>query len=150
MLRLVSSSTTTMPRLAACSETGSHRADLMDFIGGVSGCHALVIGCRSADLLCSLMQQGCSAATALRFEARPEAAAYDLAVAPWVTSAEWLDQAVDRAGRGLVPGGRFIACLVEGRAFCAEELLQRRGFGSIRTRHLPGQVFVRARRAARA
>ncbi len=82
---------------------------LIQFAGSIGGSHALVIAPNGLDLMCSLLRQGCSAATMLRLADRPELKAYDLVLAPHVTSAVQIGRLVYQAKRAILPTGRFLA-----------------------------------------
>ena len=69
----------------------------------------LVIATNGLDLMCSLLRQGCAAATTLRPSERGDHEEYDLVLAPRMTLPAAVGAMTYQAKRALRPGGRFAA-----------------------------------------
>ncbi len=124
---------------------------LLRFAGSISGSHALVIAPNGLDLMCSLLRQGCSAATTLRLAARPEPKAYDLVLAPQVTAAIQIGRLVYQAKRALVPTGRFLAYVPNTAGEPEDDVgglmvrtLRLAGFASVLSKTLLDGLLIRA------
>ena len=100
-----------------CSPTGKEAAGngdddinlLLLHAGSLDRTHALIVAARGLDLLRALIGRGCLAATCLRPDTRPDAAAYEHAFFPDITPHTPLERIVRNARRALRPGGCLIA-----------------------------------------
>ena len=151
MLQLVPTPRTQVPAIVAALGDASSGDPLLRFAGSIAGSHALVIAPNGLDLLCNLLRHGCAAAMALRLAERPDHEAYDLVLAPCVTSALQLGRLIYQAKRALVPTGRFIAFVpADSSDPDLAGLLLRSvrlgGFVRVRTQTLPNGLLVRADR----
>jgi hypothetical protein len=124
---------------------------LLGFAGPIAGSHALVIASNGLDLMCSLLQRGCAAATTLRPSERAECETYDLVLAPRVVSSGQVGRLIYQAKRALVPSGRFLACVPVGLAEPDQDLagllvrsVRLGGFVAVRTRTLKDGLIIRA------
>jgi hypothetical protein len=129
---------------------------LLHFAGTISGSHALVIAPNGLDLMCSLLRQGCSAATTLRLAERPEHKAYDLVLAPQVAASIQVGRLVHQAQRALVPTGRFLAYVPNTAGDPEDDVcglmvrtLRLAGFAAVRSRIVSDGLLIRADLAAR-
>lgn len=109
MLQSVSTSQFLNPVVSGSLADMSASGPLLRFAGSLAGSHALVIAADGLDLMCSLLRQGCVAATTLRPLERVDHEDYDLVLTPRVTLPAPIGALVYQAKRALRPGGRFVA-----------------------------------------
>ena len=127
-------------------------AALLDCIGDVSGTHALILSDDGLELMCTLLQHGCAAATILRGNDCVEPRTADLVVVPHATSTGAIEQAIKQAGRAMLPHGRIVlrvdSDLSGWVTFTAARLLRAQQFSAIRMRTLHSCTLVTAERHA--
>ena len=108
MLQSVPTSQSPSP-VSGSLEDMSASGPLLRFAGPLEGSHALVIATNGLDLMCSLLRQGCAAATTLRPSERGDHEEYDLVLAPQMTLPAAVGAMTYQAKRALRAGGRFAA-----------------------------------------
>jgi hypothetical protein len=108
-------------------------ATLLACVGPVAGAHALVIGHNALDAMCELIRGGCAAATEMQIGDRigPDPDSAEIVLVPHVTSTAQAGDAIARARRALMMGGRIavrdatgllrqqLAALLCAHGFCA-------------------------------
>ena len=109
MLQSVSPSQSVNPAVSGSIAELSTSGPLLRFAGPLAGSHALVIAANGLDLMCSLLRQGCVAATTLRPSERADHEEYDVVLAPRVALQAPIGALIYQAKRALRPGGRFVA-----------------------------------------
>jgi len=107
MLQTYSTAILPMPSCRMDAAVGED--PLIEAAGPIAGAHILILGASGPGLLCDLIRRECLAATSLRASDRPEAAEYDLVLAPSVTPECGLETLVRQTRRALVPTGRLVA-----------------------------------------
>ena len=130
---------------------------LLRFAGPLAGSHALVIATNGLDLMCSLLRQGCVAATTLRSSERADHEDYDLVLAPFVTLAAPIGALIYQAKRALRPGGRFVAFMPTSPYGAGGDPVRvllgsvsMAGFIAVKLRIVPDGVLVRGTLPSRA
>ena len=151
MLQSVPASQSPNPAISGSLAETSAGEPLLSFAGPIAGSHALVIAANGLDLMCSLLRQGCAAATALRWSERSDHEIYDLVLAPRVVSSAQIGKLIHQAKRALVPTGRFLAFVptaTDGSDQDVAGLLVRSvrlgGFVAVQTKTIAGGLLVRA------
>lgn len=141
--------TSKAPPLHAPSPADEAETELLDpllrLAGEVRESRALIVGEDCANLLCALIQRGCLAATALRTGERSDPRNYDLVVVPDAEIAGTADSVCRLARRSLIPLGRLIVGVRDGRtAVALASRLRLNGFTALRFAHVSDLVLLRA------
>ncbi len=125
--------------------------EILSFAGPIAGSHALVIAANGPELMCSLLRQGCAAATALRLSEHADHESYDLVLAPRVVSSAQIGKLIHQAKRALVPTGRFLAFVPAALAGSEQDVagllirsVRLGGFVAVQTRPVQNGLLVRA------
>ncbi len=152
MLQSVPTSQSPSPAVSGgAAEASSVSGDpLLSFAGPIAGSHALVIAANGLDLMCSLLRQGCAAATALRLSEHSDHETYDLVLAPRVVSSAQIGKLIHHAKRALVPTGRFLAFVPTASVDAGQDVagllvrsVRLAGFVAVQTRTLADGLLVR-------
>lgn len=122
--------------------------DLVNGIGDVAECHALVIGEHTLELVCLLIRRGCIAAGTLRWHEKAEAAAADLVVVSPLPKLPVLDEALRQARRALLPGGRIVLQVGAGQPKVllgvVADMVSRHGFAAAQLVVTAGATLLQA------
>lgn len=137
---------------ADSAPAGDSEDDDIDLVllqaGRIDRTHALIVAAHGLDLLRGLLRRGCLAATSLRPDAKPEAAAYELVLFPDITPDSPFERIIHDARRAMVPGGRLVVRVrrdpVGRTARGIARRLKLNGFIDVRLRLRPDCALLRA------